>query len=144
MATDDDPNAQIIEEFRANGGRLGGEFTGGSFLILHTVGAKTGRERLTPVAYLPGDDHQMYIVAAGLGDVGARRHPDWYRNLIARPEVTIEVGSETLPATATVVQGPRRAEVWDAVIKRIPHFAGFLDNPYREVPVVALTPRPRP
>jgi deazaflavin-dependent oxidoreductase (nitroreductase family) len=135
-------NAAIIDEFRANAGQLGGEFTGGNFVILHTTGAKTGRERLTPLAYLrlPGSD-RLYVIAAGPGEMGSQRHPAWYHNLLAHPDVSVEVGAETLPARAAVITGAERNDVWDVITTRIPHFGGYLNNPFRQVPIVALDPK---
>jgi deazaflavin-dependent oxidoreductase (nitroreductase family) len=140
METIADINTDIIKEFRENQGRLGGQFAGGDFLILHTRGARTGRERLSPMAYLPGDG-RYYVFAVGLGEVGAARHPAWYHNLVANPDVTIEVGSQVIPATAMVLQGAERQRIWEAMIAHNAHFATYRGNRDREIPAIALTPK---
>src|SRR6187200_1134242 len=94
-----DWNQTIIAEFRANHGKVGGYFAGANMLLLHTRGARTGRERTTPVVYVPDGDRLVIIASKG----GADSHPDWYYNLLANPHVTVEVGDEQFPARATAV-----------------------------------------
>src|SRR5262245_35732284 len=95
-----DHNAGIIQEFRTNDGRVGGYFEGATLLLLHTVGAKSGREHVTPLVYLPDGDR--YVVIASKG--GAPTNPDWYYNLLAHPDVTVEVGTDTVAVRAEVVE----------------------------------------
>ena len=129
-------NAKIIEEFRANEGRVGGDFEGAPLLLLHTKGAKTGRPRVTPLMYLP--DEGGYFVFASKG--GAPTNPDWYHNLVADPEVTIEVGTDTVPARATVVASAERDEIYARQVERRPQFGEYERNTNRTIPVVTLEP----
>ncbi len=103
MSEMDDFNTRIIEEFRANDGVVGGPFEGATLVLLHTTGAKSGAERVTPVvARLDGDD--LYVFAS---KAGAPTHPDWFHNLVADPSVTVELGTDTFAATAVVLEGER-------------------------------------
>lgn len=130
-------NQNVIEEFRANGGNVGRAFGGSKLLLLlHTTGAKTGEERINPVVYLPVDGD--YAVFASKG--GAPTNPDWYYNLIANPEVTIEVGAETMPATARVAEGEERERIWAEQIQVAPGFAEYEKATSRAIPVVILQP----
>ena len=99
-----DWNHQIIEEFRGNEGRVGGVFEGKPLVLLHTVGARTGKEHVNPLMYLDLDGHRYVFASKG----GADTTPDWYHNLVANPGVTVEVGSEKYEATATPIAGPER------------------------------------
>lgn len=128
-------NAPIIEEFRANGGKCGGWFEGAHMLLLHTTGRKSGAEHITPLVYLPDGDR--YIVFASKG--GAPADPDWYRNMVAKPEVTIEVGTETFAATATVLGEPERTEKYAAQVKAFASFAEYEQKAGRVIPAIALT-----
>ncbi len=128
-------NAQVIREFRENNGKLGGRFAGTRLLILHTRGARTGQERLTPVAYLP-DNGRLYVFAAG---PYLPHHPAWYRNLVAHPDVTVEVGAETFDATARVLTDNDRAAIWDRFVAEIPELPGWQRDAQREFPIVELT-----
>ena len=101
-----DFNARIIEEFRSNGGKAGGPLAGAPILLLTTTGAKTGKQRTNPLAYLP--DGERVVVFAS--KAGAPTNPDWYHNLVAQPDVTIEVDGETRPVRARVTQGAERDE----------------------------------
>lgn len=131
-------NQQIIEEFRASGGHVGREFGGSKLLLLlRTKGAKTGRERINPVVYLPVDGG--YAVFATKG--GAPTNPDWYYNLVANPDVTVEVGSETMPATARVAEGEERERIWAKQKRAAPGFAEYEKTTDRTIPVVILQPR---
>ena len=96
-----DWNAKIVDEFRANAGKLGGPFEGADMLLLHTRGAKTGAERVNPVAYQHVGDDIAVFASKG----GADTNPDWFHNLKAHPEVTVEVGSDTIDVRARVAEG---------------------------------------
>ncbi len=129
-----DWNARIIDEFRANGGRVGGQFEGAPLLLLHTTGARSGAERVNPMMYLDLDGHR-YVFAS---KAGADTHPDWYHNVVARPEVTVEAGDETYPAVAVVVTGPDRDRVYAEQASRYPGFAEYAAKTTRVIPVVEL------
>ena len=112
MADSNDWNQRIIAEFRANEGRVGGPFQGGTLLLLHTFWRKSGVERVNPVAYHPDGDRYVIIASKG----GAPTHPDWYYNLLANPRVPVEVGTDELPELGAEQRGPyrsgRRAALW--------------------------------
>jgi deazaflavin-dependent oxidoreductase (nitroreductase family) len=129
-----DWNTKIIEEFRANDGRVGGQFQGAPLLLLHTKGRRTGEERVNPMMYLLEDGRMFVFASKG----GAPTNPDWYRNLVADPNVTVEVGSETYPARAEVVTGEERDRVYAEQASRYPGFAEYQRNTTRVIPVVAL------
>lgn len=129
-----DWNQKIIEEFRANEGRVGGNFEGAPLLLLHTTGAKTGRERVSPMMYLREDGH-TYIFAS---KAGADTHPDWYHNLVANPEVTAEIGTQTHPATAVPVDDADRDRVYAHQAELYPGFADYERKTSRRIPVVEL------
>ena len=128
-----DFNAKIIEEFRANGGTVA-TFGGGKILLLHHIGAKSGTERVLPLAYLPDGD-AMVIVAS---KAGAPTNPDWYHNLKAHPRVEVEVGTETVPVTAEELSGAERDDRFAAVVAAYPGFADYQRNTDRVIPVFAL------
>jgi deazaflavin-dependent oxidoreductase (nitroreductase family) len=128
-------NAAIIEEFRANQGRVGGPFAGRPMLILHTVGRKSGRERQNPLVYLRDGDRLLVFASKG----GAPTHPDWYLNLVADPHVVVEVGSDRYEARATPLEGEERNREFAAQAARNPVFAGYAEKTDRAIPVVALT-----
>jgi deazaflavin-dependent oxidoreductase (nitroreductase family) len=130
----DDWNSKIIEEFRANGGRVGGQFEGFPLLLLHTTGARTGQERVNPVAYRRAGDN--YAVFASKG--GAPHNPDWYHNLVAHPAVRAEIGTQTLPFTARVAEGAEREEIWSAQKAEFPGFAEYETKTSRQIPVIVL------
>jgi deazaflavin-dependent oxidoreductase (nitroreductase family) len=132
-----DFNAKIIEEFRANGGRVGGMFEGTTLLLLHHTGAKSGRERVNPLVYM--EDGDRYVIFAS--KAGAPTNPDWYHNLKAHPEVTIEVGTDTVPVTATEATGEERERLFRAQAERAPTFAEYQEKTDRVIPVIILTPR---
>lgn len=133
-----DWNAQVIAEFRANGGRVGGSFEGAPLLLLHTVGAKSGAERVSPMMYRQvGDGWAVFASYAGRPE-----NPAWYHNLKAHPdEVQIEVGTETVPVSARELTGDERAEVWEAQKRDYPGFAEYERKTTRTIPVVLLTRR---
>jgi len=129
-----DWNASIIEEFRANGGQVGGQFEGAPLLLLHTRGAKTGQERVNPMMYRRvGDDLAVFASKAG-----APTNPDWYHNLVADPAVTAEIGGQTLPFTARVADQEERDRIWTAQKADYPGFADYERKTTRQIPVVIL------
>jgi deazaflavin-dependent oxidoreductase (nitroreductase family) len=130
-------NDEIISEFRANQGKVGGRFAGRTLLLLHTIGAKSGEERVNPLATLKDGDR--YIVIASKG--GAPTNPAWYYNVKANPEVTVEVGTETFKARArTVTEEPERSQLYAKMVAVNPGFADYERNTARKIPVVVLTP----
>ena len=131
-----DWNTALIEEFRANDGKVGGQFEGAPLLILHTTGAKSGQERLAPVMYQAVGDSDAVAVFAS--KAGAPTHPDWYHNLLADPSATVEVGGETHPVTARVAAGDERERIWSTQKERYPGFADYEQKTSREIPVVVL------
>jgi deazaflavin-dependent oxidoreductase (nitroreductase family) len=133
----EDFNAKVIEEFRANGGRVGGMFEHMPLVLLHHVGAKSGAERVNPVAYLKDGDR--YVVFASKG--GAPTNPGWYHNLKAHPETTLEVGADTLDVVASEAQGDERDRLFNAVAENSPQFREYAENAGRTIPVMLLTPR---
>jgi deazaflavin-dependent oxidoreductase (nitroreductase family) len=132
-----DYNQAIIDEFRGNGGRVGGQFEGAPLLLLHTVGAKSGKERVNPVMYQPvGEDYAVFASKGGAPD-----HPAWYHNLLAHPDTTVEVGTALVPVTARVAEGEERELIWQRQKSDYPGFADYEGKTSREIPVVILTPR---
>lgn len=129
-----DWNTKIIDEFRANAGRVGGPFEGAPILLLHTTGAKSGNERVNPMMFLDLDGHR-YVFAS---KAGADVHPDWYHNLVAHPEVTVEVGTETYEAVATPVTGDERDRIYAEQARRYSGFAEYAEKTDRVIPVVEL------
>ncbi len=134
MSDPNDWNAKIIEEFHANEGKVGGVFEGATMLLLHTEGAKTGAPRVNPLVYLPDGDR--YVVFASKG--GAPTNPHWYRNLLADPNVTIEVGTETIAVKANMIAGPERDELYARQVERFASFAEYERTTTRVIPVIAL------
>ena len=132
-----DWNRKMIEEFRANHGQLGGPFAGRTMLLLHHKGAKTGTERVNPLAYQPLDDG--YAVFAS--KAGAPTNPDWYYNLIANPDATAEIGDGTIPVHARVAGGDERERIWTKQKANIPTFADYEEKTDRQIPVIILEPR---
>jgi deazaflavin-dependent oxidoreductase (nitroreductase family) len=132
-----DFNRAIIEEFRANGGKVGGPFEGAPVLLLTTTGAKSGERRTTPVMYLP-DGERMIVFAS---KAGAPTNPAWYHNLLANPTVTVEVGDETVNADAVVTSGSEREELFDRQAGLYPQFADYAQKTTRQIPVIALERR---
>ena len=132
----EDWNSKIIAEFRANGGEVGGMFEGASLLLLHTTGAKTGAERVNPLAYrLDGDALVVFASKAG-----APTNPDWFHNLRVNPQVSAEVGTETRPLIARVAEGEERHRLWEAQKRDNPGFADYETKTDRQIPVVILDP----
>lgn len=130
-----DWNKAIIDEFRANGGKVGGPFAGAPVLILHSVGAKTGRAHVNPLMY-QDLGHGRVAVFASKG--GAPTNPDWYHNLVANPRARIELGAETFDVTARVAGREERLPIWATQKQRYPGFAEYERKTTREIPVVVL------
>src|SRR6202453_3816419 len=132
-----DFNAQIIEEFRANGGRAGGRVEGMPLLLLHHTGAKSGKSRINPLAYQA--DGGRYVIFAS--KAGAPTNPDWYHNLKAQPNVSIEVGTDTIDVLASEATGEERERLYRTQAERIPQFADYEKTAgERVIPVIVLTP----
>ena len=136
MSHVEDWNSKIIKEFRANEGMVGGPFDGAPVLLLHTTGAKTGRERVHPMMYLDLDGHRYVFASKG----GADTNPDWYWNLMARPEVTVEVGTEKYEAAAVQMTGDDRDRIYAEQARRYPGFAEYEQKTSRIIPVIELIP----
>ena len=137
MTGQNDYNRQLIEEFRSNRARSGGPFEGRPLLLLTTTGAKGGQHRTTPMMYVPDGDRLLVIAS----NAGAQAHPDWYYNLVAHPEVTVEVGTETYDATAAVTQGAERDQLWTSIVDKYPFFTEHQAKITRQIPVIALSRR---
>lgn len=131
-----DFNRRNIEEFRANHGRIGGQFEGAPVLLLHSIGARSGEERVSPMMYLP--DGERYLVFASAA--GADRNPAWYWNLMAHPDASIEVGDEHLDVHAVELTGAERDEKYAEQARRYPGFAEYERKTSRTIPVLALSP----
>jgi deazaflavin-dependent oxidoreductase (nitroreductase family) len=129
-----DFNAKIIEEFRANGGKVGGAMAGAPLVLLTTTGAKSGSRRTTPLAYLPDGDRIVVFASKA----GAPTNPDWYHNLIAHPEVTVEVDGDTREVTAVEVTGDERDRLFAEQARRNPGFGEYQAKTTRQIPVIAL------
>jgi deazaflavin-dependent oxidoreductase (nitroreductase family) len=136
MSQVEDWNSRIIREFRENSGRVGGNFEGAPLLLLHTTGARTGQERVNPMMYLDLDEHR-YVFAS---KQGADTNPDWYRNLVAQPDVSVEVGDRTYAARALPLTGADRDRVYAEQARRYPGFADYEQKTTRVIPVVELIP----
>jgi len=131
-------NRSVIEEFRANNGKTSGPFAEAPLLLLTTTGVKSGESRTSPLVHtIDGDD--VVIIAS---KAGAPSHPDWYRNIVANPEVTVELPGDTFKAVATVVSEPRRTELYDAQAAVMPNFAEYAKATARTIPVVVLSRTP--
>jgi deazaflavin-dependent oxidoreductase (nitroreductase family) len=130
-------NRQVIEEFRANGGRTLGRFAGTELLLLHTKGARTGAERVNPMMFARDGDRLIVFASKN----AAPSHPDWYRNLVANPEVEVELGSESFAARATVLSGQERTRVWSQSAAAFPFLNDHQARTQREIPVIALVRR---
>jgi deazaflavin-dependent oxidoreductase (nitroreductase family) len=131
-----DWNSKIIEEFRASEGKVGGQFEGAPLLLLHTVGARTGQQRVNPMMYQPVAG--AYAVFASKG--GAPTHPDWYYNVLAHPRVTAEIGARTVELHARVADGAEREQIWAAQKAAYPGFADYELKTTRQIPVIILEP----
>jgi deazaflavin-dependent oxidoreductase (nitroreductase family) len=137
VSEQDDWNRGVIEEFRANGGKVGGMFEGMQLLLLHHVGAKTGTERVNPLAYQSLGDSVAIFASKG----GAPTNPDWYHNLVANPDTTIEIGTEQRRVHARVAASDERDRIWTEQKARYPNFADYeAKTGGRTIPVVVLDP----
>jgi len=140
MPEANDWNQQVIAEFRANEGRVGGSFTGAPLVLVHHVGRKSGKEYVIPLVYLPkeGGDDSIYIFAS---KAGAPTHPDWYHNLVAAGQTTIEVLASTYPVTITELSGDERDRVYAEQVRRMPGFGEYATKAAggRTIPVLELT-----
>jgi deazaflavin-dependent oxidoreductase (nitroreductase family) len=132
-----DFNQQIIEEFRANRGRVGGPFEGARLILLTTIGARSGVPHTAPVGYLP-DVGERILVIASAG--GSPKHPAWYHNLVTNPRVTVETGAFTYDANAVVLQGGERDRLFARAVEADPGWADYQAKAARVIPVVALEP----
>ena len=130
-----DFNQAVIDEFRANDGKVGGYFAGANMLLLHTIGAKSGQPRTNPMVYVTDGDRLVVIASKG----GAPGSPDWYHNLVANPTVTVELPDETFTARATVAEGEERDRLFAAQAAMMPAFAEYEQKTTRKIPVVVLT-----
>jgi deazaflavin-dependent oxidoreductase (nitroreductase family) len=130
-----DFNRQLIGEFRANEGKVGGMFAGAPMLLLTTTGAKSGRTHVVPLVYTVDDGRMVVMGSKG----GASTHPDWYYNVRANPEVTVEVGTDAFAARATVAEGVERQRLFDQMAAQMPGFAEYQRNTTRQIPVIVLT-----
>jgi deazaflavin-dependent oxidoreductase (nitroreductase family) len=134
MPDPNDWNSKIIEEFRANEGKIGGQFEGAPLLLLTTTGAKSGRHHTTPVMYLPDGDRLVVFASKA----GAPTNPAWYHNLVANPEASVEVGTDNFPVKATVLQGEERDRLYNEQATRYPGFRDYEQKTTRVIPVIAL------
>jgi deazaflavin-dependent oxidoreductase (nitroreductase family) len=135
MSNLNDRNKAIIEEFRANGGKVGGPFAGRTLLLLHTIGAKSGQKRINPVACITDGNRLVIIASKG----GAPTHPDWYYNIVANPLVTVEVGTEQFQAQAAISAEPERTRLYNQMVAMMPGFAEYQSKTTRVIPVITLT-----
>ena len=137
MAELNDWNQRIIDEFRANEGRVGGNFEGAPLLLLHHLGRKSGTERVSPMMYRPvGDDLAVFASKAG-----ADTHPDWYLNLLAHPDVEVEVGTDKVAVRARDLPADERDPIWEKQKQDYPGFADYESKTSRTIPVVLLERR---
>ncbi len=136
MSSPSNWNQSIIDEFRANSGKVGGHFAGRTLLLLHTIGAKSGQERVNPVAYVKDGDRYVIIASKG----GAPTNPDWYYNLLAHPLATVEVGTETFQVRAEATSDPERTRLYDKMVEINPGFDEYRKKTTRAIPVIILNP----
>lgn len=127
-------NQALIAEFRANEGKVSGQFAGRPLLLLSTTGARSGQTRTSPLAYTTDGEHYVIIASKG----GAPTHPDWYHNLVANPIVTVEVGTEQFQARATVAEGEERMRLFNQMAARMPGFGEYQRKVERQLPVIVL------
>ena len=130
-----DFNKQIIEEFRENDGKVGGYFANNTLLLLHTIGAKSGKERVNPLVTFEDGDRLVIVASKG----GAPSHPNWYYNLVANPVVEVEYGTETFQARATIIAEPERTELYEKIERNFASFTEYKVKAGRVIPVLTLT-----
>lgn len=128
-------NQRVITEFRANHGKVGGQFAHTPVLLLTTTGAKSGRAYTNPLAYTRDGDRLVVIASFG----GGPKNPSWYYNLVAHPVATVEVGSERFQVKATVTSGEERQRLYDRQAQQLPNFAEYQKRTTRQIPVIVLT-----
>jgi len=131
-----DWNTSIIEEFRANEGKVGGQFEGATLILIHHIGAKSGTERVTPVGCFPQSDGRIAIVAS---TGGAPANPNWYYNLKAHPEINVEFGTETFAVAVRELEGAEREKVWADAASAAPGLGEYQNKTTRTIPVLLLT-----
>ena len=136
MSNPNERNMAIIQEFRANAGKVGGPFAGKSLLLLHTIGAKSGQARINPVACIRDGDRFVIIASKG----GAPTNPDWYYNILANPLVSVETGTKQFQARASIAVEPERTRLYNQMVEMMPGFAEYQRKTTRVIPVVILTP----
>jgi deazaflavin-dependent oxidoreductase (nitroreductase family) len=129
--------ARVVAEFRARGGEVGGYHASMRLLLLTTAGARTGQRRAVPLTYLP--DGGRYVVTAG--NAGSDRHPAWYHNLAANPDITVEAGNETFAAVAVIAGEAERAALYERFAAAYPQLDGYQEQTARQIPIVILTRR---
>jgi len=134
MTTGNDWNNQIINEFRANEGRVGGPFKGAPILLLHHTGAKSGKQRVNPLIYLADSDRLLVFASKG----GAPTHPDWVYNLRANPRATVEVGTDEFDVEAEELAGEERNHLFAKQVELYPVFGEYQARTGRTIPVIAL------
>jgi deazaflavin-dependent oxidoreductase (nitroreductase family) len=135
MINQNDRNSSIIREFREHAGKVGGPFEGRTLLLLHTIGRKSGKEHINPVAYVTDGDQLVIIASKG----GAPTNPDWYYNLLAHPLVTVEVGTDKFQVRASVTGEPERTRLYNKMVEMMPGFAEYQRKTTRIIPVFVLS-----
>ena len=133
---DDSYNSAIIEEFRANNGRVGGSWAGYTVILIHQVGARSSVERTTPLSCFPRDEDRWAIVAS---NGGSATHPHWYYNLKANPLITVELGAETFTVLAEELHGTAHAAMWPTLVAEVPRLGDLQEGTARQIPVFILT-----
>ncbi len=128
-------NRKVIDEFHANAGKVGGPFAGAPMVLLHHTGGKTGKAYVTPLVYSMDGDRIIIIASKA----GAPSNPDWYHNLVANPDVTLEIGTERFKARATVTKGDERERLFNAQAKQMKQFDEYRKKTTRQIPVIVLT-----
>jgi deazaflavin-dependent oxidoreductase (nitroreductase family) len=134
MSAHNDWNTKVIEEFRANGGKVGGQFKNATMVLITTTGARTGKQRVNPLVYLPDGDRVVIFASKA----GAPTNPDWFYNLRANPLVTVEVGSDKYQARAVILEGEERDRLYAEQVKRFAAFGEYEAKTTRKIPVIAL------
>ena len=135
MSTMTEFNNKVIAEFRANGGKVGGQFAGAPMVLLTTKGAKSGQTYIHPLVYTKDGDR--YVLIASFA--GAPKHPSWYHNIVADPTVTLEIGNEKFQAKAKITSGEERERLYNAQAAVMPFFDDYRKKTSRQIPVIALT-----
>jgi deazaflavin-dependent oxidoreductase (nitroreductase family) len=136
MTDFNDFNGKILEEFRENDGKVGGPFQGAPMIVIHTKGRKSGKEYENPLVYQPVGD--TFAIFASKG--GSPEHPEWYRNIVANPDITVEIGKDKFPVKARVAEGDEREKIWTKQKELMPGFAEYEEKTtgIRDIPVVIL------